>query len=262
MKPCHFLLCTKRSENNSSVLLKLKEDLEAAGFIYDETNPDLFLVVGGDGTLMRVLHEHKMRGRYILINSGHLGFYSDYSLDEIEEFRNDLLSKDPVVEPIPIFSLFFNGTEHPFVNDVSLQTGNTCFLRVSLNGEVLTEARGNGIVVASPIGTTGYLTSLGAPVITSPLDIYQYSLIAPCYNRLYPNPIRKAIIKGRDVLKVEVLRGPVDVYVDGGRKPNYRATSYSFQHHRNTTVTFLHLKNKSYTSRLRENISGLSGEEN
>jgi len=262
MRPCHFQICTKRSEADSPALASLRKKLEENGFIYDELNPDLVLAVGGDGTLMRVIHEHKLRGRFILINSGHLGFYSDYSLDELDSFTEDILHKDPFVEPVPVFSFFINGAEHPFINDVSLQTGNTCFLRLLLNGELLTEARGNGIVISSPIGTTGYLTSLGSPVVTAPLDIYQYSLIAPCYNRLYPNPIRKAIIKGRDVLKVEVLRGPVDVYVDGGKKQFFRGTVYSFQHHRNTTVTFLHLKNKSYTSRLRENISGLSGGEN
>ena len=80
MRPCHFQICTKRSEADSPALASLRKKLEENGFIYDELNPDLVLAVGGDGTLMRVIHEHKLRGRFILINSGHLGFYSDYSL--------------------------------------------------------------------------------------------------------------------------------------------------------------------------------------
>ena len=256
MEPTEFVIYSKKRENNESLICGIRSELEQNGFRYNETKPDLILVFGGDGSLMRAVHEYKGKGRYLLLNTGHLGFYSDFHAEESQAFVQALLHQEPKEEFLPSYTFTIDGESHHFTNDVALQSGETCFMRIYVNDELLTESKNNGIVVSTPVGTTGYLTSLGSPVVIGSPDIYQYALLAPCYNRMFPNPIHKAILTGKDVLRVEIAEGIVDIYVDGGKKKESRNGTFTFRHNKTDGITLLHLRDTSYVSRLRKNISG------
>lgn len=256
MRPTEFVIYSKKRENNGSLINNIRKELENHGFTYQENNPDLIIVFGGDGSLMRAIHEYRGKGKYILVNTGHLGFYSEYEFEECTQFLHDLFNNEPTEEFLPSYNFTIDGITHHFTNDVSIQTSDTCFMKVYVNDELLTESRNNGIVVSSPIGTTGYLTSLGSPIVIGSPDIFQYSLIAPCYNRMYPNSINKAVLTGKDILRVEIEEGFVDIYVDGGKRQVTHSGSFTFTHNTCDGITLLHLRKTTYVSRLRENISG------
>lgn len=257
MKSSTFAIESKKRENNDLLVNRLKESLIEHGFTYQSGNPDIIFVFGGDGSLMRAVHLYGKKGRFILINTGHLGFYSDYSYEEMDEFLNDFYNNEPEEEKIPFYHIDVDGVEHEFINDVAIQSGETCFIDILVDDELLTTVRANGIVISSPIGTTGYLTSLSSPIVIGKPKIYQYATIAPCYNRLSVNPINKAILDNEKKLTVKVKEGFIETYLDGIYREDLKGATFTFRGSEEHCITLLHFKKVSQVKRLRKNISGL-----
>lgn len=257
MQRTSFIIESKKRENNETLIKNIKDSLISFGFSYDESNPELVLVLGGDGSLMRAVHIYGTKPHYLLINTGHLGFYSDYGAEEIDGFIADIKDKDATLERLPFYEVYVDGKRNLFLNDFAIQSSETCFIDISVDKELLTKVRSNGIVVSTPIGTTGYLTSLSSPVVIGNPKIYQYSTIAPCYNRLSLNPINKAILNNDDVLEVSVREGIIETYLDGIERPELVGKEYLFSGKCDEYVNLVHLRSLSMTRRLRKNISGM-----
>ena len=73
--------------------MKIKESLQNF-FIYDEKNPDLVISIGGDGTILEAVHQYLNVGCcFVGIHTGTLGFYTDYQIDEVDQFIKDVTSR-------------------------------------------------------------------------------------------------------------------------------------------------------------------------
>lgn len=140
-----------------------KRDLDAT---------DLLLTIGGDGTILRVVHESAPRGIPVLgINMGRVGFMSELDADDAEErlgwyldgnarseFRCTLQSEITDSGREPLYAL----------NDIVVGRGREIRiidLRVSINGAYLETYRADAMVVATATGSTGYSLALGGPVM-------------------------------------------------------------------------------------------------
>jgi probable inorganic polyphosphate/ATP-NAD kinase len=261
MKMKKFVIISKYKENNRASLDKLKEALLTHGYVYDEENPEYIFVLGGDGSLLRSIHQYRKEGKYILLNTGHLGFFSDYDADDIDNFVTDLLTKEPLETRLPLYEIESDDIKDRFINDIAIQSAQTSFLDIYVDDELLTCVRSNGIVISSPMGSTGYLTSLNSPLVIGSPSIYQYAIIAPCYNRLSLNPITKAILSNDQVLKIKVRDGNPDVYIDGIFKEELEkspdGTLFTIRARKDEFVRILHFKDTSLVKRLRKNISGM-----
>lgn len=261
MKPTHFMIYSKWMENNAALSEKIVTALEKNGFVQDEANPRLVIILGGDGSFLRAVHDRMASlddVRYLLFNTGHLGFYSDYSIGEEEAFIRDILNEEGVPDLLPLYEINIDGKEFRCINDLAIQSGETVFMDVCVDGELLTDNRCNGIVVSTPCGSSGFLSSLGSPlVLDNTSDIYQFSILAPCRNRLYVNPIAKAILSGRQKLQIHVRDAEKTmVYIDGEHKPEFIGQDFTFTHQGNESVSLLHLRKSSQIVRLRKNLSG------
>ncbi len=261
MVPTHFMVYSKQIENNLVLIEKIKTNLIEHQFTYDEKNPDLIIILGGDGSFLRAVHDPKLpRGkqvRYVLFNTGHLGFYADYQKNEIDAFIHDILFSKPEIESLPFYRFTIDGKEQHCINDVAIQSGETVFLNLYVNGELLSQSRCNGIVVGTPTGSSGFLASLGSPLIIHGPDIYQFCLLAACRNRLFVNPITKAILTGKDELQIEIDRtSTMEIYIDGGHKTKFKGKKFTFSHRKEEYVSLLHFRKLSYIARLRKNLTG------
>lgn len=261
MVPSHFMIYSKQMENNAAMIEKIKSELVLHKFVYDEQHPTFIIILGGDGSFLRAVHDPKLpRGRniqYVLLNTGHLGFYADYQKTELDNFIQDIISLEPTIESLPFYRFTIDGKEHHCINDIAIQSGETVFLNAYVNHELLSTSRCNGIVIGTPTGSSGFLASLGSPLIIHGPDVYQFALLAPCRNRLFVNPITKAVISGKDVLQIEIDRNAtMEIYIDGGHKTKFRGKKFTFSHKRNEYISLLHFKKLSYVQRVRKNISG------
>jgi len=134
---------------------------------------DFFLTIGGDGTFLDTLLYVKSTGIPVLgINAGTLGFLSNYPEDKFEEALNSLQVNDFELDERMVLKLESNNpifeNENYALNDFTIhKRDNSSLTAIStyLNGEFFNTYWGDGIIVATPTGSTAYSLSCGGPIV-------------------------------------------------------------------------------------------------
>ncbi len=176
---------------------------------------DLCVVLGGDGTILRALRRYANIGVPVFaVNFGEVGFLATIEPDEVEEgFRNALAGAFEVVT-LPALLLDIDGERQIAVNDVSLQRrpgARVAQLAYGVDGEELGSVRADGLVVATPVGSTGYNLANGGPVLAWGVEGYVVSFIAP-----HSLTARALVVSPDDTLTVHNRSmEAVEVAVDG-----------------------------------------------
>ncbi|WP_019534400.1 NAD kinase [Paenibacillus ginsengihumi] len=167
------------------------------GLVLDETEPDIVLSIGGDGTLLHAFHRYKHALDHIAfvgIHTGRLGFFADWKPDEVEQLarlmgecalENDLRAVNyPLVE-IQITTQ--NGVETELaLNEFTLKGVDTTLVaELRINDEPFETFRGDGICISTPSGSTAYNKSLGGAIVHPSLDAIQIAEIASINNRVF-----------------------------------------------------------------------------
>lgn len=135
-------------------------------------NTDLILSIGGDGTILRVAQAVVPRPIPITgVNLGKLGFMTELRADEAMAKLPALLAGEGWIDERALLEAELSGEESsPFyaLNDVVVARGaaaRTVRIEASIDGEALTTYRGDGIIVATATGSTGYSLAAGGPIL-------------------------------------------------------------------------------------------------
>lgn len=178
--------------------------------------PDLAVVLGGDGTMIRALTEYLGTDVPVIgINYGRVGFLTSIPADGLEDGLQRVFAGDFEVVDLPTLDARVDGERHVAVNDLVVHATSLGRM-VELNWEVGGEDFGmlacDGIVCSTPSGSTAYNLSNGGPVLAWGLDAMAITFIAPHSLRVRPLAIgRNAEIVVRN-LTADVL---ASVLVDG-----------------------------------------------
>jgi NAD+ kinase len=142
---------------------------------------DLVIVVGGDGSLLQVaavLAEHDLP--VIGINRGRLGFLTDILPDEIESMLDKVLSGEYKIESRFLLDLFIGSDKQDqneylgsALNDVVLHPGKAVQMiefSLYIDNEFVYNQASDGLIVATPTGSTAYAMSAGGPIMNPRLD--------------------------------------------------------------------------------------------
>lgn len=147
--------------------------------LYDLSNVDALLTLGGDGTLLRAARLLSGREVPILgINLGRLGFLTACGPDDMEQAIRRFVAGDYVSDArMALEAVVSNGGEHEAswhaLNDVVLRQGGKARvmrLHVEVNGEEIAQFAADGVVLSTPTGSTAYALSVGGPVVDPALD--------------------------------------------------------------------------------------------
>jgi len=154
-----------------------------------DTSFDLFISIGGDGTILRAITFIKNLGIPVIgINTGRLGFLATIPVNDIEialqniingKYRiseRSLLTIETSVENKDIDSMNFA------LNEIAVSRKNTTSMitvETFLDGEYLTSYWSDGLIISTPTGSTGYSLSCGGPVITPETKSFVITPIAP-----------------------------------------------------------------------------------
>ena len=146
-------------------------------------DPDLAIVLGGDGTILATLRRYARTDVPVFaVNFGTIGFLATIEPDELDEGIGLALKREFDTMPIPgLVASTSEGDEMGF-NDISFHrrhSGRVAELAYSVEGEPLGEVRCDGLVVATPAGSTGYNLANGGPVLAWGVAGYVVSFIAP-----------------------------------------------------------------------------------
>jgi NAD+ kinase len=177
---------------------------------------DLAVVLGGDGTILSTLRLFAGRDVPVFaINYGAIGFLATVEGDDLEAGFARALRGDFEVLPLPALTFGSDGREHVALNDVSFHRHpelRVAELGYSVEGEDLGQVRCDGLVAATPAGSTGYNLANGGPVLAWGVEGYVVSFIAP-----HTLTARALVVAPDDTLEVtnRSQEEPVDVTTDG-----------------------------------------------
>ncbi|MDR1783526.1 MAG: NAD kinase [Dysgonamonadaceae bacterium] len=158
------------------------------GLIEDDSlSPDIVISLGGDGTFLRTATWVARRNIPILgINTGHLGFLAEIDAGDISEVLDDISKGNYTVEERTLLqldaSLDFHGKYNFALNEVAAlkrDTSSMISVKTSLNGEYLTTYLADGLVIATPTGSTAYSMSVNGPIIVPDARNFVLSPVAP-----------------------------------------------------------------------------------
>ena len=146
---------------------------------------DLIITVGGDGTILRGMHAASLYGIPVLgVNMGRVGFMSeidsDNALDEIEWYLDGNGRIDDRAMLSSTLDDEESGTLHA-LNDVAVHRGadlRVIEVEAVVNGVELSTYRGDGVIVATSTGSTGYTLQLGGPVIDPSAQVFLLKPVA------------------------------------------------------------------------------------
>lgn len=153
---------------------------------------DVILVIGGDGTLLSVAKTAvQLNVPVVGINSGRLGFLSEIEQDEIEDGINKILEGDYVIEERMLLCTSLDDRETIALNDVVVTRANATLkildLDVYIDDEYVDDFKADGIIIATPTGSTAYSLSAGGPIVDPSLDSM---IITPiCPHKMYSRTI-------------------------------------------------------------------------
>lgn len=194
MKIESFKIFTRDDNNSSDLMIIVKSKLIESGFIYNENSPQLIIVIGGDGTMLRAIHEHMDILDQVMLcglHTGSLGFLTDFDQSEVNMFLESIISQKYRVTQNAMLKVTFLNESHKIYyafNEFRIENPmHTQVIETFINDELFQTFRGNGLCVSTPSGSTAYNKSLGGALIHPSLKAFQIQSIAPIDNVIYPS---------------------------------------------------------------------------
>lgn len=178
----------------------------------DAKEADALFILGGDGTILRAARKYVSMGIPLIgVNIGHLGFMSELNLPDVKRMLGHIEKKNYVIDERMMLEAKINGTGHAYValNDFIITKENrTRMVQLDLyvNETLAEHYNGDGLIVATPTGSTAYSLSAGGPVIAPNVNCI---LITPmCPHSLYA---RSIVTKYSDKITVRPREGQTEV---------------------------------------------------
>jgi NAD+ kinase len=215
----------------------------------------LIIALGGDGTLLRAARMVGTKETPIMgVNLGGLGFLTEFSVEEVKQALDDFLSGKHREEPRMVLSVQFRGEDFFALNDCSINMGPSCRVIETIiytDSSYVTRFVADGLVIATPTGSTAYSLAAGGPIIFPTMAAI---LITPlCPHALAARPL---VLPAEESITVELERNsePAILIVDGQERREFRPGEKITCRKATHKVRLVVPKNKSYYEILRSKM--------
>jgi NAD+ kinase len=209
--------------HSHKLTISVDEDLEAeargtACAVGIAGDCDVIIAVGGDGTILKIASRYLDRGIPIVgVKGGRLGFLTETKPERVVEMLMSgryAVQKRMRIEGV-VQSGRKVGTSFSALNDIVIHsTGYSRMLgvRVEIGGKLMREFSADGVIVATPTGSTAYSLSAGGPVLEPTLDAMLLTPLNP-----HTMSMRPLVLDATEVVRVQLTSAPsgVMITVDG-----------------------------------------------
>ena len=236
-------------ESHHATPLVEPEDIEGVDYV---------ISMGGDGTFLEAANKVGDREIPILgVNMGRLGFLADVLPSEIETTLDHVLRGDHIIEDHTVIKLETNGETvecNPFaLNDIAVlkrDSASMISIRAYVNGDFLVNYQADGLIIATPTGSTAYSLSNGGPIIVPQSGSLCITPVAP-----HSLNIRPIVINDTSVIELEVCSRSHNflVAVDGRSMKMAEETRLTIRK-APYTIKLIKLKSQRYFSTLHEKL--------
>lgn len=171
----------------------------------EDMDVDMVVAVGGDGTVLRtqgIINKKKIP--LFGINMGAVGFLTEIDPEETLTALEQVLKGKYFVEKRTQLQVWHNKELHKALNEVVLMTqkpAKMLHIEISVDDEVVEELRADGLIVATPSGSTAYSMSAGGPIVDPRVGAFIIVPICP-----FKLGARPTVVPNDSVIKVKFLR--------------------------------------------------------
>jgi NAD+ kinase len=154
-----------------------------------DTGYDMFISIGGDGTMLRAATYVRDKNIPVLgINAGRLGFLATVQQENIENLLPLIFENKFKISPRTLLSLDYDGIDPELdeldyaLNEITVSRKDTTSMitiETKLNGDYLNSYWADGLIISTPTGSTGYSLSCGGPVLMPEVNSLVITPIAP-----------------------------------------------------------------------------------
>ncbi|MFO7541664.1 MAG: NAD kinase [Thiobacillus sp.] len=250
----HEVLLASRTAEHYGIQDFPSRDLQALAI-----DSDAVVVLGGDGTMLSIARELAPHGVPLLgINQGRLGFLTDITIEDMYGAVSEILSGQYVAEE----RILLNGEirrgdtrvfEATAFNDVVVGKGGTGRLidmEIAINSEFVYSQRADGLVVASPTGSTAYALSAGGPIVHPTLEAV--TLVPICPHTLSARPI---VVSSHSRIEIHLTHADdARAHFDGQHHFDLLSGDHVWISRTSRPVTLLHPHSYSYYDTLRQKL--------
>lgn len=182
------------------------------GLPLKEMKADIMVTVGGDGTILRTLQscDTPVFG----INAGAVGFLTEVKPDNMVNGLNRILKKNYIIDKRIKLKVMLNKKQlYDCTNEAVIHTAHIAKMRsfeIFIGGKIVEDIRADGIIVATPTGSTCYAMSVGSPILDPRVDAFVIAPIAPF--KLSARPI---VVPAKSKITIKVGEGSCLLVLDG-----------------------------------------------
>lgn len=213
--------------------------------------------LGGDGTILRLIHRHNLLNTPIIgINMGSLGFLADVPITDIYPSLQDLLDgKYRIQNRIVMEGESIDNNRSFSINEIAIHRGhnpNLIDLSVHVDGLYLNTFSADGLIVATPSGSTAYSLAAGGPIISPELNAFVITPICP--HALSNRPI---VLMPQHEIQIQYLsqHDPIEILFDGITRFSLKTGEVFFLHPSKQLFQLVALHRHDYFSTLRTKLN-------
>lgn len=235
---------------------RLIDLINKSDYMVVDENPDLIVVIGGDGTMLSAVRDHRLkRIPFIGINTGNLGFLPSVSADKIENLLTLIESGSFKLQSYPLLKVIcktVNGDiiENYAFNEILIKhlEPRLMEVKIHIDGKPFNYFTGDGFIISTPLGATGYAIWAGGVATHSELPVYQLTPLNPNDNSIN-RPLKTSMVVPLETeIDFEVIKAnsrEVIVACDGTKVSNDYISELHIRAS-NKDVRFLRLENYNY----------------
>ena len=212
--------------NNNIKSIKVKNLLEQKLLKENIKLKNLKIAIGGDGTFLSCVRKNKYNTNYnyIGINTGTLGYYQDISIKDINNFIKELKENKLKTQKIYLQKTIVY-TKKQIINIYSLneiviryKDFKVFKCRISINNSYLENYAGDGLIIATPFGATGYNKSLNGAIMFDTIRSLQLTPLGTINNTKYISLSNSLIIPSEKFIIIEPTEKDIVITIDGKNK--------------------------------------------
>lgn len=247
----------KKSNDVYEILIN---KLTSKDFIIVNTNPDLAIAIGGDGAFLRMIKYHNYNDKilYVGVNSVTLGFLQEIKVDNIDNFIEAIIKNNYNIEEIGTLetkvisdNIFYLES----INEIVIREKelNTAFLKVSIDNSLLENYVGDGLLIATSIGSSAYNLSFGGSIISSKFHTLQITPIAPLNSNVYRSLLNSVITDDKSIIKIEPQKQKNNILISAdGENNTFDGVKEIVTNVGNKRLKIFHLQEYSYWNKVND----------
>lgn len=219
-----------------------------------EKGVEIVITIGGDGTVLRTIQHMNDPIPILAINMGTLGFLVDVNVEDAKQTIDSVLSGFTVEERFRFNVWINNNLLPPATNEVVIITSQPAKMlgyRILIDDHELEQLRADGLIIATPTGSTAYAMSAGGPIVDPRVDAMVVVPLAP-----FKLSSRPWAVPGQSVITVELMLPDKEaqVVIDGQYFRNIAASDTIKIEKASIPARFVHIKDDNIYDKVKKKL--------